>query len=213
MSQIENKMDGFVPFGGKAQYEYQEDELAIPIAIDDAVINALDDIMFPMDEQRERPLDCQTYFAVQRTSGGEGKRDYYLLSDAEDINDELPFSRNGASWGECNGELACKAYSEPPTLLTFHELTPAGLDLLRDEDGFFSDVPSEAVEKVFDDQALTMPSMLTLLEVELKVDDAIVELEAQSPAGESLDELVAAKLEESSLDAGEDLEERADQNR
>lgn len=67
MSQIENKMDGFVPFGGKAQYEYQEDELAIPIAIDDAVINALDDIMFPMDEQRERPLDCQTYFAVQRT--------------------------------------------------------------------------------------------------------------------------------------------------
>lgn len=74
-------------------------------------------------------------------------------------------------------------------------------------------MPSEAVEKVFDDQALTMPSMLTLLEVELKVDDAIVELEAQSPAGESLDELVAAKLEESSLDAGEDLEERADQNR
>ena len=213
MSQIENKMDGFVPFGGKAQYEYQEDELAIPIAIDDAVINALDDIMFPMDEQRERPLDCQTYFAVQRTSGGEGKRDYFLLSDAEDINDELPFSRNGASWGECNGELACKAYSEPPTLLTFHELTPAGLDLLRDEDGFFSDVPSEAVEKVFDDQALTMPSMLTLLEVELKVDDAIAEIETQLEVTESLDELVSAKTEESSLDAGEDLEEPADQNR
>lgn len=125
MSQIENKMDGFVPFGGKAQYEYQEDELAIPIAIDDAVINALDDIMFPMDEQRERPLDCQTYFAVQRTSGVEGNQDYFLLSDAEDVNDELPFSRNGASWGECNGELACKAYSEPPTLLTFHELAPS----------------------------------------------------------------------------------------
>lgn len=46
MSQIENKMDGFVPFGGKAQYEYQEDELAIPTSIADAVINALDDIMF-----------------------------------------------------------------------------------------------------------------------------------------------------------------------
>lgn len=213
MSQIENKMDGFVPFGGKAQYEYQEDELAIPTSIADAVINALDDIMFPMDEQRERPLDCQTYFAVQRTSGGEGKQDYFLLSDAEDINDELPFSRNGASWGECNGELACKAYSEPPTLLTFHELTPAGLDLLRDEDGFFSDVPSEAVEKVFGDETLTMPSMLTLLEVELKVDDALAELETQPPAGESLDELVAAKVEEFSLDAGEDLEERADQNR
>lgn len=213
MSQIENKMDGFVPFGGKAQYEYQEDELAIPIAIDDAVINALDDIMFPMDEQRERPLDCQTYFAVQRTSGGEGKQDYFLLSDAEDINDELPFSRNGASWGECNGELACKAYSEPPTLLTFHELTSAGVDSLRDEDGFISDVPSEAVEKVFDDQALTMPSMLTLLEVEIKVDDALAELETQPMAAESLDELVAAKVEESSLDAGEDLEEPADQNR
>lgn len=213
MSQIENKMDGFVPFGGKAQYEYQEDELAIPTSIADAVINALDDIMFPMDEQRERPLDCQTYFAVQRTSGGEGKQDYFLLSDAEDINDELPFSRNGASWGECNGELACKAYSEPPTLLTFHELTPAGLDLLRDEDGFFSDVPSEAVEKVFGDETLTMPSMLTLLEVELKVDDALAELETQSPAGESLDELVSAKAEEASLDVEEDLEQREDASR
>lgn len=151
-----------------------------------------------MDEQRERPLDCQTYFAVQRTSGGEGKQDYFLLSDAEDINDELPFSRNGASWGECNGELACKAYSEPPTLLTFHELTSAGVDSLRDEDGFISDVPSEAVEKVFDDQALTLPSMLTLLEVEIKVDDVLAELETQPMAAESLDELVAAKVEESS---------------
>lgn len=213
MSQIENKMDDFTPFGGKAQYEYQEDELAIPIAIDDAVINALDDIMFPMDEQRERPLDCQTYFAVQRTSGLEGRQDYFLLSDAEDVNNELPFSRNGASWGECGGDLALKVYSEPPTLLTFHELTPAGLDLLRDEDGFFSDVPSEAVEKVFGDETLTMPSMLTLLEVELKVDDAIAELETRREATDSLDELVAAKVEESSLDAGEDLEERVDQNR
>lgn len=213
MSQIENKMDGFVPFGGKAQYEYQEDELAIPIAINDAVINALDDIMFPMDDQGVRPLDCQTYFAVQRTSAIERKQDYFLLSDAEDINDELPFSRNGASWGECNGELACKAYSEPPTLLTFHELTPAGVDQLRDEDGFISDVPSEAVEEIFDDQTLTMPSMLTLLEVELKVDDAIADLETQPDAGESLDELVSAKTEEASLDAEEDLEQREDVNR
>lgn len=213
MSQIENKMDGFVPFGGKAQYEYQEDELAIPIAIDDAVINALDDIMFPMDEQRERPLDCQTYFAVQRTSGVEGNQDYFLLSDAEDVNDELPFSRNGASWGECNGELACKAYSEPPTLLTFHELAPSGVDALRDEDGYLFDVPSEAVEKVFGDELLTMPSMLTLLEVELKVDDVLAELETQPDADESLDALVNAKTEEASLDAGEDLAKRADQSR
>lgn len=216
MSQIENKMDCFVPFGslwGKAQYEYQEDELAIPIAIDDAVINALDDIMFPMDEQRERPLDCQTYFAVQRTSGVEGKQDYSLLSDAEDVNDELPFSRNGASWGECNGELACKAYSEPPTLLTFHELAPSGVDALRDEDGYLFDVPSEAVKKVFGDEALTMPSMLTLLEVELKVDDALAELEAQPMATESLDELVTAKSEEASLDAEGNLELREDANR
>ena len=74
-------------------------------------------------------------------------------------------------------------------------------------------MPSEAVEKVFDDQALTMPTMLTLLEVELKVDDALAELETQPVATESLDELVTAKTEEASLDAGEDLEERADQNR
>lgn len=67
MSQTENKMDDFAPFGGTARTEYQEDELAIPHVVSTAVINALDDIMFPMDEQRERPLDCQTYFAVQRT--------------------------------------------------------------------------------------------------------------------------------------------------
>ena len=30
MSQIENKMDDFAPFGGTARTEYQEDELAIP---------------------------------------------------------------------------------------------------------------------------------------------------------------------------------------
>lgn len=29
MSQFENKMDDFVPFGGHARTEYQEDELAI----------------------------------------------------------------------------------------------------------------------------------------------------------------------------------------
>lgn len=58
-----------------------------------------------------------------------------------------------------------------------------------------------------------MPSMLTLLEVELKVDDALAELEAQPEATESLDELVSAKTEEASLDAEEDLGERGDANR
>lgn len=74
-------------------------------------------------------------------------------------------------------------------------------------------MPSEAVEKVFGDETLTMPSMLTLLEVELKVDDALAELEAQPEATESLDELVSAKTEEASLDAEEDLGERGDANR
>ena len=41
--------------------------------------------------------------------------------------------------------------------------------------------------------------MLTLLEVELKVDDVLAELETQPDAGESLDELVSAKTEEASL--------------
>jgi len=219
MSQIENKMDDFEPFGGKTRTEYQEDELAIPHATFAAVINALDEIMFPKDEQGEWPSECQTYFAVQRLSGTDENRDYFLLGGdgllccVDQIEDETPFSRDGADWGECGGDLALKVYSEPPTLLTFHELTPAGLDLLRDEDGFFSDVPSEAVEKVFGDGTLTMPSMLTLLEVELKVDDALAELETQPEATESLDELVSAKTEESSLDAGEDFKERADQNR
>ena len=58
-----------------------------------------------------------------------------------------------------------------------------------------------------------MPSMLTLLEVELKVDDVLAELETQPDADESLDALVNAKTEEASLDAGEDLEKRADQSR
>lgn len=219
MSQIENKMDGFVPFGGKARTECQEDELAIPRAVSSAAINALDEIMFPKDEQGEWSSVCQTYFAVQRVSGSDENRDYFLLggdgllSCADQIEDETPFSRDGADWGECGGDLAFRVYSEPPTLLTFHELTSAGVDSLRDEDGFIPDVSSEAVEKVFDDQALTMPSMLALLEVELKVDDALAELETQPEATESLDELVSAKTEESSLDAGEDFKERADQNR
>lgn len=84
---------------------------------------------------------------------------------------------------------------------------------VRDEDGYLFDVPSEAVEKVFGDETLTVPSMLTLLEVELKVDDALAELEAQPEATESLDELVSAKTEEASLDAEEDLDERGDANR
>lgn len=213
MSQIENKMDGFVPFGGEIRSKYPEDDETVQHAIIDACFTALDDIMYPMDDRGKRSSECQVFFAVQRMYGAEGERDYFLLSDADTIPDEHPFTRDGADWGECGGALACKVLSEPPTLLTFHELTSAGVDSLRDEDGFISDVPSEAVEKVFDDQALTLPAMLTLLEVEIKVDDALAELETQPMAAESLDELVAAKVEESSLDAGEDLEERADQNR
>lgn len=213
MSQLENKMDDFAPFGGKALNEHEEDGLAIPIAIDTAVINALDDIMFPMDDRGERPLECQTHFAVQRTFGAEGKQDYFLLSDAERIGDEIPFSRDGASWGECDGALAIKAYSEPPCVLTFHEVSPAAVDSLRDEDGLIVDVTGEQVEKVYGDELLSMPPMLTLLEVELKVEDALAELEAQSAAGESLDDLAAAKVEESSLDAGEDCGERTDRSR
>lgn len=51
MSQFENKMDDFVPFGGHARTEYQEDELAIPHAVSTAAINALDELMFPKDDQ------------------------------------------------------------------------------------------------------------------------------------------------------------------
>ena len=51
MSQLENKMDDFVPFGGQARTEYQEDELAIPHAVSAAAINALDELMFPKDDQ------------------------------------------------------------------------------------------------------------------------------------------------------------------
>lgn len=115
--------------------------------------------------------------------------------------------------GECDNALAFKVYCEPPTLLTFHELTSIGVDLLRDEDGYISDVPSEEVGKVFNDPQYTMPSILTLTEVGLKVDAAIMELEKKRDSGESLDELAAAKVEESSLDVVEDCGERTDQSR
>lgn len=213
MSQFENKMDDFVPFGDQVRTEYQEDDRAVPDAVIDACFDALGEIMFPIDDRGERPLECQTYFAVQRTFGAEGKRDYFLLSHVDQIDAGTPFSRDGADWGECDGELACKVYSEPPTLLTFRELSPAALDTLRDEDGYLFDVPSEAVEKVFSDPLCTMPSTLALTEVELKVEDAIFEVEMERDTGESLDELAAAKTEESSLDAGEECGERTDQSR
>lgn len=182
MSQTENNMNDFVPFGGKARTEYQEYDLAILHEVSSSAINALDEIMFPKDEHGEWPSECQTYLAVQRTSGQEGNRDYFLLggdgllSCVDQIEEETPFSRDGADWGECGGALAFKVYSEPPCLLTFHELTPAGVDALRDEDGFISDVPSGAVEKVFDDPALTVPAADTLWKAELAVDDAVTDL-------------------------------------
>ena len=213
MSQFENKMDDFVPFGDQVRTEYQEDDRTVPDAVIDACFDALDEIMFPMDDRGERPLECQTYFAVQRTFGAEGKQDYFLLSHVDQIDAETPFSRDGADWGECEGELVCKVYSEPPTLLTFRELSPAALDSLRDEDGYLFDVPSEAVEKVFNDPLCTMPSILALTEVELKVEDAIFEVEMERDTGESLDELAVAKKEESSLEDGEDYGNRTDQSR
>lgn len=219
MSQLENKMDGFMPFGGKVRTEYQEDELAIPRSVTTAAINALDEIMFPKDNRGEWSTECQTYFAVQRTSGADGCQDYFLLggdgllSCIDQLEDETPYSRDGADWGKCGDILALKVYSEPPTLLTFHEVLPAALDSLRDEDGYLFDVPSEAVEKVFNDTLCTMPSILALTEVELKVDDALAELEEKADSGESLDELAAGKTEESSLDVVEDCGERTDQSR
>ena len=219
MSQLEYDMNDFRPFGGKARTDCQEDELAIPRAVSAAAINAVDEIMFPKDDQGNWPSECQTYFAVQRASGSESEKDYVLLggdglvSCIDQIEDEVPYSRDGADWGECSNALAFKVYSEPPVLLTFHELTPSGVDLLRDEDGFISDAPSEAVGKVFNDPQYTMPSILSLTEVELKVDAAIVELEMKRDSGESLDEIVAAKVEESSLDIDEKCDERTDQSR
>lgn len=130
MSQIENKMDDFMPFGGEIRSKYPEDDETVQHAIIDACFAALDDIMFPMDDRGKRPSECQVFFAVQRMYGAEGERDYFLLSDADTIPDEHPFTRDGADWGECGGALACKVLSEPPTLLTFHELAPAGVDML-----------------------------------------------------------------------------------
>ena len=219
MSQFENKMDDFVPFGGHARTGYQEDELAIPHAVSTAAINALDELMFLKDDQGQWPSECQTYFAVQRISGPENEKDYFLLggdglvSCIDQIEDEVPYSRDRADWGESDKALAFKVYSEPPTLLTFHELAPNGVDLLRDEDGFISDVPSDKVEKVFNDPLCTMPSILALTEVELKADAAIIELEMERDAGESLDELVAVKSEEFSLDVDEDCGKRTEQSR
>lgn len=219
MSQPENKTDSFAPFGGKARTEYQEDELAVPRTVATASINALDEIMFPKDDRGEWSTECQTYFAVQRTSVADGSQDYFLLggdgllSCIDQLEDETPYSRDGADWGKSGDALALKVYSEPPTLLTFHELTPSGVDSLRDEDGFISDVPSEEVGKVFNDSQYTMPSILALTEVELKVDAAIMELEMKRGEGESLDELAAAKVEESSLDVDAGCGERTDQSR
>lgn len=219
MSHLENKMDDFVPFGGQARTEYQEDELAIPHAVSVAAINALDELMFPKDDQGQWSSECQTYFAVQRTSGPESEKDYFLLggggivSCIDQIEDEVPYSRDGADWGKSDKALAFKVYSEPPTILTFHELTPNGVDLLRVEDGFISDVPSAAVEKIFNDPLCTMPAILALTEVELKVDAAIIELEMERDAAESLDELAAAKAEESSLDVDENCGNRTEQSR
>ena len=219
MSQLENNMDAFLPVGGQARTDDQDHALAIPHAVSAAAINALDELMFPKDDQGQWPSGCQTYFAVQRTSGPESEKDYFLLggdglvSCIDQIEDEVPYSRDGADWGESDKALAFKVYSEPPTLLTFHELAPNGIDLLRDDDGFVSDAPSEAVEKIFNDPLCTMPAILALTEVELKVEAAIIELEMEHDTGESLDELAAAKTEESSLDIGEDCVKRTDPSR
>lgn len=102
MSQFENKMDDFVPFGGHARTEYQDDELAIPHAVSTAAINALDELMFPKDDQGQWPSECQTYFAVQRISGPENEKDYFLLggdgliSCIDQIEDEVPYQRQKA---------------------------------------------------------------------------------------------------------------------
>ena len=200
MSQTYN-LDDFAPFGGKARTECQEYELAILHEVSTAAINALDEIMFPKDDQGEWSSECQAYFAVQRTSGSEGNLDYFLLggdgllSCVDQIEAETPFSRDGADWGKCGGALALKVYSEPPCLLTFHELTPAGVDVLRDEDGFISDVPSEAVEKVFDDSALTVPAADTLWKIEFAVDDAVVDLRRLSEVEFSPSDIMYADVQ------------------
>ena len=57
MSQIENKMDDFMPFGGEIRSKYPEDDETVQHAIIDACFAALDDIMFPMDD-RARAEEC-----------------------------------------------------------------------------------------------------------------------------------------------------------
>lgn len=71
MSQIENKMDDFMPFGGEIRSKYPEDDETVQHAIIDACFAALDDIMFPMDDRGKRPSECQVFFAVQRMYGAE----------------------------------------------------------------------------------------------------------------------------------------------
>lgn len=46
MSQIENKMDDFMPFGGEIRSKYPEDDETVQHAIIDACFAALDDIMY-----------------------------------------------------------------------------------------------------------------------------------------------------------------------
>ena len=205
-------MDDFEPFGGEIRSKVSERtmrQFSMPSSMHASLHWMTLCIPWTIGESDLRSARCFSPCSACTVPRGTD----IPLSDADTIPDEHPFTRDGADWGECGGALACKVLSEPPTLLTFHELAPAGVDTLRDEDGYLFDVPSEAVEKVFGDETLTMPSMLTLLEVELKVDDVLAELETQPDAGESLDELVSAKTEEASLDAGEDLEKRADQGR
>lgn len=107
MSQSEYDMNDFRPFGGVARTDCQEDELAVPRAAFVAAIHALDEIMFPKDDQGEWSSECQTYFAVQRSSGSEGEKDFFLLGGdglvgcIDQIEDEVPYSRDGADWGEC----------------------------------------------------------------------------------------------------------------
>lgn len=109
MSQFENKMDDFAPFGDQVRTEYQEDDSAVPDAVIDACFDALGEIMFPIDEQGERPLECQTYFAVQRTFGAEGKQDYFLLSHVDQIDPRLPFRVTGRTGVSVTANLYAKS--------------------------------------------------------------------------------------------------------
>lgn len=70
MSQIENKMDDFTPFGGEIRGKYPEDDETVQHAIIDACFAALDDIMYPMDDRGKRPSECQDYAVDAHASGG-----------------------------------------------------------------------------------------------------------------------------------------------